>query len=105
MKRDQISLEDCITISQDVLFHEIDGETVLLDLKTKIYFGLNKVGTRLWHLIHQHDSLQKVFEIMVEEYEVAPEVLEKDLLQWLVLLRAKGLLDVSPSQGQKVADP
>ena len=105
MQEDQLSLEGYITISEDVLFHEIDGEAVLLDLKTKIYFGLNKVGTRLWHLIHQHSSLHKIFEIMMDEYEVAPEVLERDILQWVVLLRAKGLLHVSPPQGQRVADP
>jgi len=98
MKGDQISLDDCITISQDVIFRDLDGEAVLLNLETSTYFGLNEVGTRIWHLVHQHGSLQKVCGIMGEEYEVAPEVLERDLLQLVGLLCAQGLVSVSPLQ-------
>ena len=98
----EVSLEDSITINQDVVFRELDGEAVILNLATGIYFGLNEVGTRIWNLIHQHGSLQQVFETMREEYEVAQEVLERDLRQLVGLLWAKGLVDVSPLQGRAV---
>ena len=98
MKGDQISLDDFITINQDVIFRDLDGEAVILNIETSVYFGLNEVGTRIWNLVHQHGSLQKVCEIMGEEYEVAPEVLERDLLQLVGLLCAKGLASVSPPQ-------
>ena len=94
----EASLEDVITINEDVVFRELDGEAVILNLETATYFGLNAVGTTIWNLIHQHSSLQKVFEIMGEEYEVAPEALERDLLQLVGQLSAKGLVSVSRSQ-------
>jgi len=45
------TLRDSIIIPDDVLFRELDGEAVLLNLKTGIYFGLNPVATRMWQLI------------------------------------------------------
>ena len=40
-----------IEISEDVLFQEVGGETVLLDLASEQYFGLDAVGTRIWQLL------------------------------------------------------
>jgi len=95
IKEGQSTLEDVITISPDVVFRDLDGEAVLLNLTIGIYFGLNEVGTRMWNLIHQYSALQKVVAIMQEEYEVTPEVLEKDLLHLVDQLCAKGLVSVS----------
>jgi hypothetical protein len=95
IKEGQSTLQDVITISPDVVFRDLDGEAVLLNLATGTYFGLNEVGTRMWHLLHQYSALQKVLEIMQEEYEVAPEVLEEDLLQLVGQLCAQGLISVS----------
>jgi len=36
-----LTLNDSIVVSEDVLFRELDDEAVLLNLKTGIYFGLN----------------------------------------------------------------
>ncbi len=86
------SLKDRVRVSEDVVFREIDGEAVLLELKTGIYFGLNPVGTRIWSLLTENDSLQRVFETMQAEYEVSAEQLEQDLLNLVGTLLAKGLI-------------
>jgi len=91
----QGTLQDVITISPDVVFRDLDGEAVLLNLETGTYFGLNEVGTRMWNLLQQHSALQRVFENMQEEYEVAPEVLEQDLLRLVGQLCAQGLIRVA----------
>ena len=74
-----IPLSSTITISSEVLAQEVDGETVLLDLQSESYFGLDAVGTRIWQLLNEHNELQKVFDIMLEEYDVNPKQLENDL--------------------------
>jgi len=74
-----IPLSSTITISSEVLAQEVDGETVLLDLQSESYFGLDEVGTRIWQLLNDHNELQKVFDIMLEEYDVNPKQLENDL--------------------------
>lgn len=41
------ALADRVTISAEVLFQEVGGEAVLLDLKSASCFGLDDVGTRI----------------------------------------------------------
>lgn len=80
--RDQINrLTDSLTVSKDVVFREIDGEVVLLNLGTGIYFGLNETGARVWNLIGEHRSLRRVLESMALDYDVPSASLEKDILQ------------------------
>ena len=86
------SLADHVTISREVLFQELDGEAVLLDLASESYFGLDDVGTRIWQLLQEHGSLRKVFDIMLEEFDVQPERLEQDLLKHIGELADAGLV-------------
>jgi len=74
-----IPLSSNITISSEVLAQEVDGETVLLDLQSENYFGLDAVGTRIWQLLQEHKQPQKVFDTLLEEYEVDAKQLEQDL--------------------------
>jgi len=92
MSTKSISLDDLVKIAPDVVFRDLDGEAVLLNLETGIYFGLNDVGTRMWNLLQEHGSLRKVFDQMLLEYEVTPEALEGDLCQLAAQLCEKGLL-------------
>lgn len=91
-----LSLRDSIAVVPDVVFRELDGEAVILNLESGIYFGLDQVGTRIWRLIQEHGALQKVFETMCAEYDVGADTLERDLLQLVDELRAKGLVRASP---------
>jgi hypothetical protein len=81
-----------IEISPDVLFQEISGETVLLDLKSESYFGLDKTATRIWQLLQDQKDLEAIFNIMVDEFDVDPEVLRKDLQTHVQELETAGLI-------------
>ena len=90
-----LSLNDSITIPDDVLFRELDGEAVLLNLKTGTYFGLNPVATRMWQLIAEQHSLARVLETLADEYDADRPVLENDLLELGRQLCASGLCQVA----------
>ena len=90
-----IPLSSNITISSEVLAQEVDGETVLLDLQSECYFGLDEVGTRIWQLLQEQGELQKVFDTMLEEYDVDAKQLENDLNELLEKLLDEGLIVVS----------
>ncbi len=66
------TLLDTIKIPPEVLFQDVAGEAVLLDLSGGSYFGLDNVGTRIWQLFVEHGSLQLVHQIMLDEYAVDP---------------------------------
>lgn len=93
------ALADRLTVSPDVVFRELEGEAVLLDLESGTYFGLNAVGTRIWSLIQERDSLRSVLDAITDEYDAMPEVLERDLLRLAGELCAKGLTRVDSRHG------
>lgn len=80
--------------SREVLFQEVGSESVLLGLASEQYFGLDPVGTRIWILLGKNPSLSAVFERLIEEYEVAPDRLESDLLALVERLAESGLVVV-----------
>ena len=87
-----IKESQALTVSKDVLFQEVGGETVLLDLASEQYFGLDEVGTRIWALLREGKGLDAIVTIMLEEYEVERERLESDVRELLGGLLEAGLI-------------
>ena len=81
-----------LSLSADVLSQEVKGETVLLDLASEQYFGLDDVGTRVWQLLGEGKSLDELLCILLEEYDVERERLESDISDLLSRLIAAGLV-------------
>ncbi len=89
-----LSIESLVRIKDDVIFNDLQGEAVLLNLKTGVYFGLDPVGTRAWQLIQDHGSLGPVRDDMLREYEVSAEHLLEDLLDLVTRLVDNRLVEV-----------
>ena len=81
-----------IEISSEVLTQEVGGETVILDLNSEGYFGLDEIGTRIWQLIQDHKDLQTTTSTMLDEYNVEEKQLEKDIQTLLAKLNDAGLI-------------
>jgi hypothetical protein len=90
-----ITLESRARVSDDVVFRELDGEAVLLHLEDGVYFGLDPVGTRLWQLIEQHGVLRQAHAAALAEFDVTPDVLERDLIVLVRQLADKRLVEVA----------
>jgi hypothetical protein len=88
-----MTLNDSLRIPDNVATRTIENETVLLNLDTGIYFGLDAVGSRFIELLENSGTLAAVYSLMLEEYEVKPEVLEADLLRLSNEMCSKGLLE------------
>ena len=86
---------DTVTVKADVVFKELSGEGVLLDLASGMYFGLDETSTRLWRLISERGSLQRVFEDMLAEFEVEPDRLQQDLLNFVAELTRRNLVSLA----------
>ncbi len=87
-------LTQSIKVLPDVLSQEVSGETVLLDLNSENYFGLNDVGTRIWQLIQEDGDLQKVYDTMLDEYDVDKKQLGKDMEELVARLVDAGLIEI-----------
>jgi len=90
-----ITLAHRLRRSDQVLFQNMGGDAVLLDLSSETYFGLNAVGTRVWELLPQRDNLAAVHQTLCEEFDAMPATIERDLLALATQLAQAGLVTVA----------
>ncbi|MEK6533340.1 MAG: PqqD family protein [Nitrospirota bacterium] len=81
-----------IHIPGDIAFRDIADEAVVLNLSTGIYFGLDSVGTRIWHLLAEHGSNEPVVNALLAEYDVEEGRLRRDVEALIQQLLDKGLV-------------
>lgn len=80
--------------SDDTLSRNLDGEAVLLGLKSAGYYGLDPVGTRIWELIEEKGVLEDVLQGVLAEFDVDEARARADLLALTARLLEKGLVDI-----------
>ncbi len=86
-----MNLSQKVTVAKAVFSQEVDGEMVLLDMNSENYFGLDETGSAIWQAMQKTGSLQEVYEKMLVQYEVEPEVLQQDILNFVEKLIEVGV--------------
>ena len=87
-----MKLNDGVTIPPQVMARTVGDETVILDLASGTYFGLDPIGARIWGLMGESRVLAEICSTMLEEYEVEREHLEADVLRLTTELAERGLI-------------
>ena len=90
-----ISFEDRVTIPKGVLLSAVEGESVLLNLESERYFGLDEVGTRMFSVLTESNSIQVAYEVLLDEYDVDAESLRSDLITLIDNLVDQGLMEIA----------
>ena len=84
-----------LKIPEQVVTRQVGDETVLLDLESGTYFGLDPVGSRFLELLQAESALTAVIARMLEEFEVTEAQLEADLVRLADEMLASGLLEAA----------
>jgi hypothetical protein len=87
-----VSFTDRVAVPDGVLISHLQEESVILNLESERYFGLDDVGTRFLTVLTTSESLEAAYETLSSEYEVDPQVLRQDLLALVEKLVDQGLL-------------
>ena len=90
-------LHSTARLRDDLLSADLDkGEAAVLSLQDGVYYGLNEVGARIWHLLEERKSLLEIRELLLREFSVEPERLTRDLIELLEKFVKLGLVEISP---------
>jgi hypothetical protein len=80
-----------------VLVRFLEQESVLLNLETERYFGLDETGTRMWQVVTTSPSIDAAYQELLAEFDVEPELLRTNFVELLSRLVDNGLLEVLPA--------
>jgi coenzyme PQQ synthesis protein D (PqqD) len=95
-KADMVAFTKRAKVPKHVLVRVLDRESVLLNLETEKYFGLDETGTRMWQLATASPNIDAAYQELLEEFDVAPELLQNNLSDLLDKLVEHGLLEMLP---------
>ena len=90
-----ISFADRIEVPDEVLISGLQGESVILNLNSERYFGLDEVGTRMLSVLNDAESIQAAYETLREEYDVEDETLRQDLISIIEQLVELGVVKIT----------
>jgi len=97
-----VTFADRVKLPDDVLISSLQEESVILNLDSERYFGLDDVGTRMLSVLTTSTSIEAAYNLLREEYEVDAEVLKQDLLTLVDQLAEQGLIEVSNQYVQRL---
>ena len=87
-----ISFSDRVRVPDDVLISNLQEESVILNLDSERYYGLDNVGTRFLSVLNTADSIEAAYELLRDEYDVDAHSLRQDLLELVEDLVGQGIL-------------
>lgn len=94
-----IAMDSVIAVVREQASSDLAGEAVILNLKNGVYYGLDRVGARVWQLLQEPRPVAAIRDRLLAEYEVTAEQCERDLLFLLRSLAAAGLIEVRDAAG------
>ena len=90
-----VSFSSRIKIPEAVLISRLQEESVILNLDSERYFGLDDVGTKFLNALTNSDSIEAAYQLLLDEYDVERDVLRTDLTVLVDHLLAQGLVEIA----------
>jgi hypothetical protein len=83
-----------VTTPKNVLVRTFENESVLLNLDSEGYHGLDDMGTHMWEALTSSENIQVAYEKLLADYEVEPSQLRQDLDDFVAKMVQRGLLEI-----------
>ena len=85
-------------IPEHVVHRDFPGETVVLNLETGQYHGLNATAGRMFAALQEAGSIGTAAITLADEFGMAREQIERDLVDLCNALADRGLLEIHDVQ-------
>jgi hypothetical protein len=82
-------------VPDHVVYREFVNETVVLNLETGTYHGLNPSGGRMLEALSGAATVRAAAADLATSYDVPVEEIENDLYEFCVSLHARGLVELT----------
>jgi hypothetical protein len=90
-------LQRRVTVPKHVVFRDFVSETVLLNIETGQYHGLNPVAGRMLSVLDSVGSVEEAARRLAQEFEQPLDRIETDLAELCEGLIERRLLEIAPT--------
>lgn len=86
--------------STNIMFRELDDESVLLNLNDESYYSLNNTGTVIWNLLQTSPSVKEAYLSFKNQFDIEEERASDDFKNLLNQLLEKQFGTLKDKKGQ-----
>lgn len=79
-------------INENIIAKELQGDTVLLNMKNGDYFTLNNMGTEIYNHLCNGTEVDEIADLLFDKYDVEYEKLKEDIFSLIDELKKKDIL-------------
>lgn len=83
-----------VAVPAHVVFRALAQETVLLDIRSGQYHGLDGIGARFFEAAREEPTLEAATVVLTAEFEQPVEVIQADLASFIDQLTQRGLVEL-----------
>lgn len=78
----------------ELLAVDMDGETVMMDMDSGNYFGVNSVGSHIWELLETENTVQAIVDSIQNHFDTqAGNNVQDDVLTFLHDMKEQKLVE------------
>jgi len=89
----ELGAEVTLRRTGEVLVSEVDGEVVMLDRESDVYYGLNEVGAHIWEQLEEPRTIEELEGSTAEAFDVSRVRCRDDVREFLWDLLESDLIE------------
>ena len=93
-----ITEEAIVAASDGLETAELDGEAVVLDINSGLYYGLSAVGAEIMALLASPIRVNQIILTLKEEYDVSGDQISRDVLTFLDDMLDRNLIQITTGE-------
>lgn len=94
MSNKRIDINTSLVRKDDIPTTDIDGELGMMSIEKGKYFTLDEIGARIWKLLETPNTVNKVVEVLMQEYDIDYETCTSDVIELLEKLLQEDLVAI-----------
>jgi hypothetical protein len=93
-----IELSTLVKQAEHQVSCNLNDEAVILNLKSTLYFGLDKVGAYIWQRLCEPRAVDELCRGVLERYDIDEARCYTEVMEFLAKLGEAGLIDFMPAE-------
>lgn len=81
-------------VPRHVVFRVLVEETVLLNIETGLYHGMDSIGSRFFEVMRESGDLQSAVAVLTREFDASEDRIRADLMGYCSELMDRGLIEL-----------
>jgi coenzyme PQQ synthesis protein D (PqqD) len=94
-RRRTLTSDSLITLAKNQQSCDLAGEMAIVNFDNGVYYGLDPTGARIWNLLREPSTIDKLCDVLAGVFDVDRSTLESDVRAFVGDLADQGLVEIA----------